>query len=262
MSSNGIPEKPSLEEALACQFSSWYPKFSGSKTPSQASTWNDSRKCVTIKSHIIQNIPIDFISYLLSDGMTLPEGATNVSSFIPPDTEDDESWSSSSDTDKEDDPSKYDQDTVTKYNLMDLTEQISQAISSLGGSVIPKLNWSAPRDASWINNGTLRCETPGDVYLLIKSSDFCMHDLMYTLDSTRIIGPVLNHELILRKWCNFWPSMEFRCFVSEAKIGTFSFSVSCHYNTYGHSTNKFMVLYIHSWHLPKKSYRVLRIFTK
>lgn len=59
----------------------------------------------------------------------------------------------------------------------ELEAALTAAIEALGGAVCPKLNWSVPRDAMWVNGGTLRCETAGDVMLLLKSSDFVQHDL-------------------------------------------------------------------------------------
>ena len=59
----------------------------------------------------------------------------------------------------------------------ELEAALTAAIEALGGAVCPKLNWSVPRDAEWVNGGTLRCETAGDVMLLLKSSDFVQHDL-------------------------------------------------------------------------------------
>ena len=52
-----------------------------------------------------------------------------------------------------------------------LEKEIKVAIKALGGEVFPKLNWSSPVDAAWIShNGTVRCVTPGDIILLMKSS--------------------------------------------------------------------------------------------
>jgi len=59
----------------------------------------------------------------------------------------------------------------------ELEAALTAGIEALGGTVCPKLNWSVPRDAAWVNGGTLRCETAGDVMLLLKSSDFVQHDL-------------------------------------------------------------------------------------
>ena len=55
---------------------------------------------------------------------------------------------------------------------------MKSAIDSLGGEVFCKLNWSAPRDATWISLGnSLKCTTPAQVYLLLKSSEFVQYDL-------------------------------------------------------------------------------------
>ena len=60
----------------------------------------------------------------------------------------------------------------------DFDQQIKNAIEDLGGKVFPKLNWSSPRDASWIGlNASLHCFSVQDVYLLLKSSSFISHDL-------------------------------------------------------------------------------------
>jgi len=48
--------------------------------------------------------------------------------------------------------------------------------------VVPKLDWSAPKDATWISaTNSMECRTPNDVYLL-KSSDFITHDLEQAFD--------------------------------------------------------------------------------
>ena len=50
-----------------------------------------------------------------------------------------------------------------------LQNRIKNAIDKLGGEVFIKLNWSAPRDASWIlYDGSLCCRAPLDVLLLLK----------------------------------------------------------------------------------------------
>ena len=92
-----------------------------------------------------------------------------------------------------------DEDSEPVPSFPELTQQISSAIESLGGSVLPKLNWSSPRvrcvcvrerdregpyiphhlqDATWISPGnSLRCTCPAEIFLLLKSSDFIAHDL-------------------------------------------------------------------------------------
>ena len=63
-------------------------------------------------------------------------------------------------------------------HLPDLIIAIENAISELGGSVVPKLTWSVPKDAIWMSVGnTLRCHTSDQVLLLLKSSDRVGHDI-------------------------------------------------------------------------------------
>ena len=52
-----------------------------------------------------------------------------------------------------------------------------------------------------------------DIYLLLKSSDFILHDLKNQENAEQ------KYELVLRKWCNLHSSMEFRCFVYNNKLG-------------------------------------------
>lgn len=229
--------RPTVEEVLACQFSSWYPTFSKivplDTTTTDGDGENDSlptpsltRKNVTIPSVIVGDLPMpEFRDYLLSDGVKLPRGANKLSSCA-----------GASNTMDEEEEEDGDDDSQT-FHFSHLNTQIEETIRdkfSSAGGILPKLNWSAPRDATWINEGTMRCKTPGDVYLLLKSSDFCTHDVLYESlkdcrDYTGIDGgegdvPLEEHlqhpplQLILRKWCNLSPSMEFRCFVRNHEL--------------------------------------------
>lgn len=201
-----LPPSPTTEEVLKCQFSSWYDTFRNV---------DQTRSNVTIKSVVIRPLPADFLEFLQSDGVRLPVGATKVSSCAPSEQEGEEIWSS----DDEDNDDHDDEESTTspkQFSFPTLNRQIQEAIDKLEGSVVPKLNWSSPKDATWINNGTLKCQTPGDVYLLLKSSDFVMHDITHAMEDPSSI----EYELVLRKWCNLHPSMEFRCFVYNHEIGT------------------------------------------
>ena len=108
-----------------------------------------------------------------------------------------------------------------------MEREIAQAIEDLGGEVFPKLNWSSPRDASWITTtNTLKCHHASDIFLLLKSSDFVAHDLAHAYEdcSDEVEGQKgvrqrpETVQLVLRKWFDLAPSMEFRCFVRDNKL--------------------------------------------
>ncbi|XP_023563826.1 cell division cycle protein 123 homolog isoform X2 [Octodon degus] len=111
--------------------------------------------------------------------------------------------------------------TLTAPEFPEFTTKVQEAINSLGGSVFPKLNWSAPRDAYWIAmNSSLKCKTLSDIFLLFKSSDFITRDFtqpfIHCTDDSP--DPCIEYELVLRKWCELIPGAEFRCFVKENKL--------------------------------------------
>ncbi|KAF9181218.1 hypothetical protein BGZ51_005578 [Haplosporangium sp. Z 767] len=166
-----------------CSFSAWYPHF----------------RSLTIKSKIIP-LPEEFVSYLNADGVFIPgqSGITMALSDSDSEGEDDqvsdmdrlkalqeetfrqakESVDDSSDDDEEDE----DQETALPY-FPALEQEIENAIENLGGEVFPKLNWSSPRDASWIaTTNTLKCHNVADIFLLLKSSDFIAHDLAHAYE--------------------------------------------------------------------------------
>lgn len=263
--------KPTAAEVHACQFSSWYASFRNMKlTPKDntttQSTTDDTtneefelhaqptkklRKNVTIESIIIRPLPSDFIEYLLSDGVRLPDCATKVSSCMKDNNNDDGRWDSGDDD--EGNNSQSSTEELKKYSFPSLTAEIQSALSVLGGTVnkgcMPKLNWSSPKDATWMNCGSLKCTKVGDVYLLLKSSEFvsfdlesawedlavesedetshdtkkngmnnlAMHDRNNASNTNRIPHD-FQYELVLRKWCNLHPSMEFRCYVYDHEL--------------------------------------------
>jgi hypothetical protein len=193
---------PPFKDVLACQFSSWYPNYCSAP----------GRRNTTIPS-IILDLPTDFIDYLQADGVHLPRGveASCIYSTPKPDS-DEESWSSSSSS----------TEPTAMFDFPELNRQIEAAIHQLGGAVVPKLNWSCPKDAVWMNGGTLKCETVGDVYLLLKSSDFIAFDLQQATtevaDPLSSSSPEVKYQLVLRKWSNLYPSQEFRVFVRQRQI--------------------------------------------
>ncbi|KAF7693816.1 cell division cycle protein 123 homolog [Silurus meridionalis] len=186
------------EQVANCQFSVWYPLF----------------KKHTIKS-LIFPLPQNVIDYLLDDGTLVVSGSD--SNNQPP-------QSNNNASDDEDDIQWSDDETTTVVTAPEFPEfnsEVQEAINSLGGCVFPKLNWSAPRDANWIAlNSSLQCQSLSDIFLLFKSSDFITHDLTqpFLQCSDDSPDPVINYELVLRKWCELIPGGEFRCFVKENKL--------------------------------------------
>lgn len=181
-----------------CAVPVWYPHF----------------RPVTFDTLFIPLTP-DFLAYLLADGIVLPSSLLpkRVTNPDPDDSDassegDDEEWSETKSAPQPDFP--------------DLEAKIKHAIDRLGGEVFAKLNWSSPRDASWIlHDNTLCCRAPLDVILLLKSSDFIIHDLTQAfkecLDGTSEI-PQGGFTLALRRYTNILPAGEFRCFIKNNQL--------------------------------------------
>ena len=267
---------PTKNDVWACQFSVWYPIFSN------LSTKYKRRSNVTIKSHVIKPLPPEFIQYLLDQDQRfiLPHDTRTSSALLEANhhrDDDNDAWSSScGDSDRENEPNAVmSKEAVLPspptFSFPELNEQIRLAILSFPNQAcVPKLNWSSPKDAVWINGNTMECRTAGDIYLLCKASDFITFDLLYartdvvddsgddmtgrgshlTTSTNNVKPPPLtstvttstanegddatrhnptvqetvengdesklnfSFELVLRKFCNLYPSQEFRCFVS------------------------------------------------
>ncbi|KAF0029461.1 hypothetical protein F2P81_018566 [Scophthalmus maximus] len=183
------------EQVVNCQFSVWYPIFK-KHTIKRSISANMLRGCVSQGSDVTR-----------LDHNTQQTQTNNNDS----DAEEDIQWSDDETT-----------TTVTAPEFPEFTSKVLEAINSLGGRIFPKLNWSAPRDANWIAlNSSLQCDSLSDIFLLFKSSDFITHDLTQPFrqcsdqDSP---DPVINYELVLRKWSELIPGGEFRCFVKENKL--------------------------------------------
>eukprot|EP00439_Symbiodinium_sp_Y106_P032313 s6575_g3.t2 len=179
------------EEVLACQFASWFPTF----------------RDVTFKSEILP-LSEDFVKYLLADGIHVP-----VSKPQESDGASDGSWGSGGDSANEA------QDLEGVFDFPELEDSVRSAISRLNGQVLPKLNWSAPKDAHWIH-GSLKCTTPAEVFTLLKASDFVSHDLCHAFDHC---GPSARRRpddftLVLRRWHSLHDSSEFRAFVKDTDL--------------------------------------------
>ncbi|KAJ5107747.1 hypothetical protein N7456_004422 [Penicillium angulare] len=179
--------------------------------------WHARYRTLAPKSRVIPVSP-QFISYLRADGIVLTPEPT-------PPRDDDHLDTFSDSGDEAEDPS-------TEW--ADLHALIKSTIAEFG-KVTPKLNWSAPKDATFMSaTNDTKCATPNDVYLLLKSSDFITHDLEHPFDdcvpdNTTAEGlengelvdspiPEVPYHLVLRKFVNFNPSLEFRCFVRNRKL--------------------------------------------
>ncbi|GAA5984114.1 hypothetical protein JCM10908_006056 [Rhodotorula pacifica] len=145
-------------DVLACQFSTWYPRF----------------KRMAPKATIIRPLPEDehLIDFLEADGLFLPEGSGPMG------------ISELSDSDSgEEEEEAGDEEAPPVFSFPRLDAEIRSALEKYDGAVFPKLNWSSPQDAAWMLPGqNMKCQTPADVYLLLKSSDFISHDLDHAFE--------------------------------------------------------------------------------
>lgn len=186
------------QHILNCSFHNWHPKY----------------RAITPKARLVP-LPSAFVDYLKSDGIVLP-----------PEENDNGTWSDDdsgifSGADNNDGGEQEEADPSLHWR--DTHEAVERTIEELGGKVAPKLNWSAPKDATWIAaTNSMECSSPNDIYLLLKSSDFITHDLAHAFDDTAdqstTPDPEIPYHLVLRKWINLNPSVEFRCFVRDRQL--------------------------------------------
>ncbi|XP_055958440.1 cell division cycle protein 123 homolog isoform X2 [Patella vulgata] len=151
-----------VSQVINCSFSSWYPAFHDISIPS-----------------LVIPLPSEFIEYLNSEGVALPDSAVHDSGGAG-----------------------YDSDDTNQVNWK--TQDAARA-----------------EDATWISfDKTLKCTCPCDVYLLLKSSDFITHDLTEPFTHCEDCGTQdpIKYELVLRKWIDIQPGMEFRCFVRDNNL--------------------------------------------
>ncbi|GAX75040.1 hypothetical protein CEUSTIGMA_g2484.t1 [Chlamydomonas eustigma] len=242
-----------------CSHHQWIQHFRGSLLPTE-----------------LVQLPPEIVDYLLEDGIFLGDSSHALPKRGCQDDEDEEEgykeWSSDdghdahSVQDSAEPSSQTPHDRITSHGdsdstassshdtrpwhlrFPDLYQQLSAAIDRVGGSgVIPKLNWSCPSDATWVNpSTTLLCSNPDQVMLMLKSSVRVTHDLeilrdrqqqqqhsAVTHDSAAESGvqqSTIPPVLVLRKWCNLLPEREFRCFVrSRNLVGVCQRDVSQHF---------------------------------
>lgn len=190
--------EPNEDELLACQIETWYPLFA---------------KC-TLRTVFLDLPDPEFVEYMNADGLILPRGVKTSSALLEkrPTQQDESDEEDYDNSDNDDRNSNAERDELPE--MIELSTRIEDAVNLLGGSVLPKLNWSSPKDATWVNGGTMECCRAGDVLLLLKSSDFITHDMNHLADLTSLRYP----KLALRKWANLHPSQEYRCFVKTREL--------------------------------------------
>ncbi|CUS14849.1 unnamed protein product [Tuber aestivum] len=210
---------------LNCAFASWYTRY----------------KSITPKARVIPLTP-EFLAYLREDGIILPDDEDVPPPATATSGSDDEEMSAPSHfppgaaEDEEDDEDDGASNPTQRFPQ--LHSQIKQTIATLGGAVTPKLNWSSPKDALFMSaTHTLECWTPGDIYLLLKSSDFITHDLEHPFDDTdpsdTTPASSIPYHLVLRKYFNMNPALEFRTFVAGSRIVGISQRDFNHYSFLG-----------------------------
>ena len=190
-----------------CSYDSWFPNYRSS----------------CLKSRIIP-LPPTCVSYLHEDGIILADD-DDVHD------EPEEEWHSPAATrsrvqevySSDEDDSDGEEDTrPPNERFPEVHRIIKEKIAELGGAVAPKLNWSSPKDAKWISphQNTLKCTSPNDIYLLLKSSSFASHDLTHAFDDctasppSRPFAPIL----VLRPFFSPHVALEFRCFVKHRAL--------------------------------------------
>ena len=99
-----------------------------------------------------------------------------------------------------------------------LREQITKFIKEdTNSGAFVKLNWSAPRDASWLNP-MLQCVTADEIFTLLKSSTFVTHDLQCPFHEAIPSFKTDEYYLVLKRWHNLNRGMEFRCFIKGQSL--------------------------------------------
>ncbi|TRY63706.1 hypothetical protein TCAL_03615 [Tigriopus californicus] len=204
------PPDVSVADVLACDYVCWYPAFEKVALPS-----------------LILPLPAPVLAYLRdSASLVVPQECQAEMNHSHHDrlSEDEEEgheslgagdapgspWSSSEDV------------SATCPTFPDFTRQIRTSLTRLGGNAFCKLNWSAPRDATWLALGhSLRCHQASQIYLLLKGSDLVGHDLHRPFEQcSEPPEPHIRvpYSLILKPWLDINPGHEFRAFVRHGRL--------------------------------------------
>ena len=185
---------------LACSLPTWYPQFEKVTFPTV---------CLTL--------PREVLNYLREDGQLVLPKECNEESYDgkEEDYEDfgDTDWAEESDN-EEVNEQKY---------FPEFSRKVVKVLKDFGGEVFLKLNWSCPKDATWVAfNNSMKCTSLSQLYLLLKSSDFIAHDLSMPFincaDSNEEDKENVSYSLVMRKWVDVNPGTEIRCWVANGQL--------------------------------------------
>ena len=185
---------------LQCSLPAWYQQFEKVTFPT-----------------VCLPLPREVLDYLREDGQLVLPNECNEESYDgkEEDYEDfgDTDWSEEGDSEEVNDQKSF---PAFSHNVLKL-------ISDFGGEVFLKLNWSCPKDATWVAfNNSMKCTSLSQFYLLLKSSDFVAHDLSMPFssceDSREEDKDNIFYSLVVRKWVDVNPGTEFRCWVANGQL--------------------------------------------
>jgi len=186
-----------VEEVLECSLPHWYPSFEKVTFPT-----------------VCLSLPNNVLDYLREDGQLVLPKECNKESYDGKE----EDYDEFGDTDWDND----DSDVNEQKSFPKFSEQVLEVIKNFGGEVFIKLNWSSPKDATWVSfNNSVKCTGLSQLYLLLKSSDFIAHDLtmpFHHCEDTQDTTLDFTYSLVLRKWFEVNPGTEFRCWISDGKV--------------------------------------------
>ncbi|KAL6627557.1 hypothetical protein ACP70R_031283 [Stipagrostis hirtigluma subsp. patula] len=172
-----------LEELLRCQIQEWYPAFRRHTVPT-----------------VLIPLPAAFLRYLAgqpaypdpaAEGPSSPvpfllpavssgrQPFANIHAQLPDPVSLLDRLNSDLLFGSGDDDYDPDADHPFRPAFPELEAAVDAAIAELGGAALPKLNWSAPKDATFMSaDGTIKCTCFAEVAMLLRASDCVAHDLV------------------------------------------------------------------------------------
>ena len=222
------------EDVLACAGDRWYAAMR-------------ERGKHTVRA-VVLRMPRAFVAYLEADGAALPRTSRGArvekerrerervrrqrrrdedGLHAEKEEEEEEEWDWDWTAEAEDQRDDADA-AVVDADIDAFDERVHAALTNdfAATGAFPKLNWSAPLDASFLlgphpdgPRGAMRCRTPEEVYTLLKSSDFCRYDLDGRAFERCDAAPAaVEPVLVLRRFCDIRPESEFRLFVRDGAL--------------------------------------------